>query len=75
MSMIDIRDDVVSKILVTDSLSLTPKDLAWVSIKKGITIQDSGNMKVILCGKAQVQDMIKALQKAIELGWVDEESQ
>ncbi len=75
MSMIDIRDDVVSKILVTDSLSLTPKELAWVSITKGITIQDAGNMRVILCGKDQVQDMIKALQKAIELGWVDEDTQ
>lgn len=75
MSMIDIRDDVVSKIMVTDNLSLTPKELAWVSITKGITIQDCVNMKIVLCGKAQVQDMIKALQKAIELGWVDEESQ
>ncbi len=75
MSMIDIRDDVVSKIMFTDSLSLTQKDLAWVSITKGIAIEDAGNMKVVLCGKAQVQDMIKALQKAIELGWVDEDTQ
>lgn len=73
MSMIDIRDDAVSKIMVTDSLSLTPKDLAWVSITKGITIQDNGNMNIVLCGKTQVQDMIKALQKAIDIGWVDEE--
>lgn len=72
MSVIDIRDDTVNEIVVTDVISLKAEQLTF-QYEKGLTIVGHGTAKVMLSGKRQVEHMIGALQKAIELGWVDTE--
>jgi hypothetical protein len=72
MSVIDIRDETVNEIVVTDVICLKAEQRTF-PYEKGLSIAGHGTAKVVLIGKRQVEDMIKALQKAIELGWLDTE--
>ena len=67
MAILDIREVGVSPIteIVFSDRNLIKKESPWVTIK------DSGNRREVSIEINNIPDLIKALQKAVELGWTE----
>ena len=68
MSTLDVREsEKISEIQWCENIrwNLVKKDVA-----NGIRFKDSSVCKSLVSTKENAQDLIKALEKAIELGWV-----
>ena len=67
MAILDIREVGVSPIteIVFSDRNLIKKESPWVTIK------DSGNGREVSIEINNIPDLIKALQKAVELGWTE----